>query len=44
VNGQPAAAIIAVHRNGEAFVIQPLFVSIMPVMVLADHESGLARP
>jgi hypothetical protein len=38
VNGQPAAAIVAVNRSGEEFDITPLFVSITPEMVLTDHD------
>ena len=40
VNGEPAAAIVAVSRSekGEDILIEPLFVSITGSMVLTDHE------
>jgi hypothetical protein len=41
VNGEPAAAIVAVRQDGEGFTMQPLFVSVTPGMALADHD-GLA--
>jgi hypothetical protein len=38
VNGEPAAALVAVNREGDQFTITPLFVSITPGMVLTDHD------
>lgn len=38
VAGEPAAAIVAVNRNGEDYTIRPLFVAITPGMVLTDHD------
>lgn len=38
VNGQPASAIVAVSRDGEDYLIEPLFVSITDDMSLTDHD------
>ncbi len=38
VNGEPAAAIVAVNRQGNEFAITPLFVSVTPGMTLTDHD------
>lgn len=38
VNGEPAAAIIAVDDRGEQVNLLPLFVSVTPGMMLADHD------
>ena len=38
VNGEPAAAICAVHRDGDGYVIAPLFVSVTPSLELTDHD------
>ena len=38
VNGEPAAAIVAVNRDGDGYAITPLFVSITPSLILTDHE------
>jgi hypothetical protein len=38
IGGEPAAAIVAVNRAGEEYLITPLFVAVMPGMVLTDHE------
>jgi hypothetical protein len=38
VGGEPASAIVAVNRDGEDYVITPLFVSVTPGMGLADHD------
>ena len=38
VGGEPASAIVAVNREGEDYVITPLFVSVTPGMELADHD------
>jgi hypothetical protein len=38
VNGEPAAAIVAVNREGGGYAIMPLFVSITPSIILTDHD------
>lgn len=38
VDGEPAAAIVAVKPDGDDYLITPLFVSITPTMKLTDHE------
>jgi hypothetical protein len=38
VNGEPAAAIVAVNRDGGGYSITPLFVSITPLLELTDHD------
>jgi hypothetical protein len=38
VDGEPAAAIVAVNRDGEDYNISPLFVALTPGMVLTDHD------
>jgi len=38
VNGEPAAAIAAVNRDGDGYAITPLFVSITPSLILTDHD------
>lgn len=38
VGGEPAAAIVAVNRDGEEYNVAPLFVSVTPGMVLTDHD------
>ena len=38
VDGEPAAAIVAVNRDGEDYTISPLFVALTPGMVLTDHD------
>jgi hypothetical protein len=38
VNGEPAAAIVAVNRDGDNYTIRPLFVSITPSLMLTDHD------
>jgi hypothetical protein len=38
VNGQPAAAIVAVNGAGDDYAITPLFVSVTAAMKLTDHE------
>jgi hypothetical protein len=38
VNGEPAAAIVAINANGDNYDVTPLFVSITPSLQLADHE------
>jgi len=39
-NGEPASAIVAItpDDDGNTLNIQPLFVSLMPDMVLTDHD------
>jgi hypothetical protein len=38
VNGEAASAIIAVNRDGEDYVLIPLFVSVTDGMILTDHD------
>jgi hypothetical protein len=38
IGGEPAAAIVAVNRDGEEYTISPLFVALTPGMVLTDHD------
>jgi hypothetical protein len=38
VNGEPAAAIVAVNRDGDGYFIKPLFVSVTPSITLTDHD------
>ena len=38
VNGEPAAAIVAVNRDGDEYAITPLFVSVTPSLTLTDHD------
>lgn len=38
VAGEPAAAIVAVNRDGKEYIVRPLFVAITPKMVLTDHD------
>lgn len=38
LNGEPAAAIVRVNRDGEDYTISPLFVALTPDMVLTDHD------
>lgn len=38
VDGEPAAAITAVNRVGDEYVLTPLFVSVTPGMALTDHD------
>jgi hypothetical protein len=37
VNGEPAAAIVAVNRDGDGYAITPLFVSVTS-LTLTDHD------
>jgi hypothetical protein len=37
-NGEPAAAIVAVNRDGDGYAITPLFVGITPSLTLTDHD------
>jgi hypothetical protein len=38
VNGEPAAAIVAVNPDGDGYAITPLFVSVTPSLELTDHD------
>ena len=38
VNGEPAAAIVAVNRDGDGYAMTPLFVSVTPSLSLTDHD------
>ena len=42
VNGEPAAAIVAVNRDGDGYAITPLFVSVTPSLTLTDHDGQSA--
>jgi hypothetical protein len=42
VNGEPAAAIIAVNQDGDGYAITPLFVSVTPSLTLTDHDGQSA--
>lgn len=42
VNGQPAAAIVAITQDGSEYAITPLFVSVTKDVVLTDHEGCAA--
>ena len=44
VGGEPAAAIVAVNRDGEDYTISPLFVAVTPAMVLTDHDGRPCEP
>jgi len=44
VNGDPAAAIVAVNRNSEEYLLTPLFVSVTDAMRLADHDGVSPGP
>lgn len=38
VNGEPAAAIVAINPDGGEYAITPLFISVTSTMVLTDHD------
>jgi hypothetical protein len=38
VNGEPAAAIAAVNKDGGNYAITPLFVSVTSSLMLTDHD------
>jgi hypothetical protein len=38
VNGEPAAAIVAVNEDGGNYAITPLFVSVTPALQVTDHD------
>jgi hypothetical protein len=42
VNGEPAAAIVAINRDGDDYTMRPLFVSITPSIILTDHDGNPA--
>ena len=42
VNCEPAAAIVAVNRDGDEYAITPLFVSVTPPLTLTDHDGQFA--
>jgi hypothetical protein len=42
VNGEPAAAIVAVNRDGDGYAITPLFVSVTASLTLTDHDRQFA--
>ena len=44
VNGDPAAAIVAVHRDAGEYLLTPLFVSVTDAMCLADHDGIFPGP
>jgi hypothetical protein len=44
VDGEPAAAIVAVNRDGEDYNISPLFVALTPGMVLTDLDGRPCGP
>ena len=43
VNGEPAAAIVAINRDGDNYDITPLFVSVTPALQLTDHDGQPAE-
>ena len=38
VNGEPAAAIVAVSADSGKYTYTPLFVSVTPSLALTDHD------
>ena len=44
VNGEPAAAIVSVNRDGEEYTITPLFVSVTPSLYMTDHGGQPPAP
>lgn len=44
VNGEPAAAIVAVNRDGEDYIINPLFVSVTASLQMTDHDGHPCEP
>jgi hypothetical protein len=44
VNGDPAAAIVAVNRDAAEYLLTPLFVSVTEAMHLADHDGASPGP
>jgi hypothetical protein len=44
LDGEPTVAIVTVNRNGEIYTITPLFVAVMPDMLLTDHDGNACEP
>ena len=44
VNGEPAAAIVTVNRDGEDYIINPLFVSVTASLQVTDHDGHPCEP
>ena len=44
VEGEPAAAIVSVNRDGKEYIISPLFVALTPGMTLTDHDGCPCGP
>ncbi len=44
VDGEPAAAIVAINQDGEEYQITPLFVSVTDTMQLTDHDGAAPCP
>jgi len=44
VEGEPAAAIVSITRDGEEYIISPLFVALTPGMTLTDHDGHPCGP
>lgn len=44
VNGEPAAAIVALNRDGEEYTVTPLFVSVTASSQLTDHDGQPCAP
>jgi len=44
VNGEPAAAIVAINRDGEEYIITPLFVSVTASLQMTDHDGHPCEP
>lgn len=44
VNGEPAAAIVSVNRDGAEYVITPLFVSVTASLQMTDHDGLPCEP
>jgi hypothetical protein len=42
VDGEPAAAIVAVNRDGAEYTLSPLFVSVTDAMTVTDHDGRVA--
>jgi hypothetical protein len=44
LNGEPAAAVVAINRDGDEYTITPLFVALTPGMALTDHDGRPCQP
>jgi hypothetical protein len=44
VNGEPAATIVTVNRDGEEYIINPLFVSVTASLQVTDHDGHPCEP